>query len=473
MLPLSLLCNEDLIKKQPVNYYYDRIEYREMREIIKKIADFFSRGLWELDAGALGKYKSFFVRSLRLINVVLQEVAEGQLTLRAMSLVYTTLLTIVPVLAISFSVLKAFGVHYDIVVPYLLEFLAPLGEKGEEITAKVADLMGNIKVGVLGSFGLAMLIYTVLSVIQKVESAFNYIWMVKRARSLKRRFSDYTSILLVGPVLMFSAAGLTASFMSHTVVQTFMTIEFFGPIFYLTAKIMPYIIISGMFTFLYVFLPNTKVNFKSALFGGVFAGILWQTAGWGFTYFVVSSTHYTAIYSGMAILVMFMIWLYISWLILLVGAQVSFYHQYPRSLSMKKEAFHLSNRLRERIAILIMYLISYDYYHSKHSWTLNSLAGRLNLPVDAIHGIITLLEQNDLLLETADNPPGYIPARDIEHITLKEIFNAVRVAHHEAASIEKRMIQITEVENIIKILDDAYGDALGEKTIKDIVVSAG
>jgi membrane protein len=236
---------------------------------------------------------------------------------------------------------------------------------------------------------------------------------------------------------------------------------------------MPYIIISGVFTFLYVFLPNTKVNFKSALLGGVFAGILWQTAGWGFTYFVVSSTHYTVIYSGFAVLVMFMIWLYVSWLILLAGAQISFYHQYPQFLSMKKEAFNLSNRLRERTAILIMYLISYAYYHGKHAWTFNSLVGHLNLPVGAVHDLITLLEQNDLLLETGDDPPGYIPARDIENITLKEIFNSVRIAHYEAVSIEHRMIQVTEVENIIKSLDDAYGDALGEKTMKDIVVSAG
>ncbi|MBI5739321.1 MAG: YihY family inner membrane protein [Nitrospirae bacterium] len=443
-----------------------------MINVKKKLTDFFSRGLWEMDTGALGKFKSFLVKSLRLCSVALKEFTEGQLTLRAMGLVYTVILAIVPVLAISFSVLKAFGVHNQIMVPYLLEFLAPLGEKGEEITAKIAGFIENMQVGVLGSLGFVMLIYTFLSVIQKVESAFNYIWMVKRARSFRRRFSDYTSVLLIVPVLIFSAAGLTASFMSHAFVQKLMRIEVFGPFFYLAARVTPYIIISGVFTFLYIFLPNTRVNFRSALFGGVLAGILWQTAGWGFTYFVVSSTQYAAIYSGFAVLVMFMIWLYVSWLILLVGAQISFYHQYPQFLSIKKEVFHFSNRLRERTAVLIMYLISYDYYYGRHSWTLNSLVARLNLPVDAVHDVITLLVRNELLIETGTDPPGYLPARDIENIPLRDIFNAVRIAHHEAVSIEHRMFQVTEVDNIIKRLDDAYIAALGEKTIKDIVISS-
>jgi len=213
------------------------------------------------------------------------------------------------------------------------------------------------------------------------------------------------------------------------------------------------------------------VNFRSAMFGGIFAGIMWQTAGWGFTSFVVSSTHYTAIYSGMAILVMFMIWLFISWLILLIGAQISFYHQYPHSFMVEKNLCHLSNSLRERIAMLIMYLVSYDHYHSKHSWTLNSLVGHLALPVDVIQDIIILLERNDLLLETGDDPPGYIPARDIEHITLKEILNSVRVDLDASVPKGHGMMQVAGVDMIMRELDDAYDNALGEKTIKDVIVS--
>lgn len=438
----------------------------------KKLFNFVTRDLWEVDIDSLNRFKSFVVKALRLCNVALREFTEGDLTLRAMSLVYTTLLSIVPVLAISFSVLKAFGAHNDVVEPFLLKFLAPLGAKGEEITSTIIGFVENMKVGVLGSIGLGMLIYTVISVIQKVEKSFNSIWRIKKPRSLSRRFSDYISVLIVGPILIFSAIGLTASFMSNTVVQKIISIEPFGSLFYFFAEKTPYLFVCAAFTFLYIFMPNTKVRFKSALVGGVLAGILWETAGWAFASFVVTSTKYAAVYSGFAILIMFMIWLYVSWLILLVGAQITFYHQYPHFLTAKKEIFRLSNRLRERLALLVMYFIGYNYYHNEKYWTLDTLVDRLELPIDPVDDVLTLLEQNSLIIETADDPPAYIPARDIETISLKELLNAVRVAEKEALLVEERLVSIPEVDGVIGTLENAFDETLGERTLKDIVRSS-
>ena len=237
----------------------------------KRLIHFIKRDLWEVDLDSLNKYKLFIVKTLRLINVILRELTEGQLTLRAMSLVYTTLLSIVPVLAISFSVLKAFGVHNEVVEPFLMKFLAPLGGKGEEITSQIIGFVENMNVGVLGSLGLGMLIYTVISVIQKIEASFNSIWRIKKARSFARRFSDYVSVIIVGPILIFSAMGLTASFMSNTIVQAIVSIEPFGTAFYYFVEKIPYIIVCAAFTFLYIFIPNTKVKFKSALIAGLLA----------------------------------------------------------------------------------------------------------------------------------------------------------------------------------------------------------
>jgi len=441
-----------------------------MIDVRKKLADFFTKDLWEIDTGSLGKFKSFVIMSLRMLNVAFHEFTEGQLTLRAMSLVYTVLLSIVPVLAISFSVLKAFGVHNQ-VEPYLHEFLAPLGSRGDEITSKIIDFIDNMKAGVLGSLGLAMLIYTVISVIQKIEKTFNYIWRVKRSRSLLRQFSDYISIILVGPVIMFSAVGLTASAMSSGVIKFISSIEPFGTLLYYVIEILPYVLVCGVFTFFYIFIPNTKVKFISALFGGMFAGVLWEVAGWGFASFIVTSAKYAAIYSGFAILVLFMIWLYLSWLILLVGAQISFYHQYPQFLSVKKEALSLSIRLREKIAFLIMYFIGYNFSNNKNPWTLNTLVEHMNLPVDVVHDAIILLEQNKLILETGDDPPAFIPARDIGTIKEEEIFNAVRAVDPETLSVEQRIISVDAVEDVMKRLDAAYGEALGNRTLRDIIPS--
>jgi membrane protein len=386
-----------------------------------------------------------------------------------MSLVYSTLLSIVPVLAISFSVLKAFGVHNEVVEPFLTKFLAPLGSKGEEITIQIIGFVENMNVGVLGSLGLAMLIYTVVSVIQKIEASFNFIWRIKKARSLARRFSDYVSVIIIGPVLIFSAIGLTASFMSNTIVQRIVSIEPFGTVFYFFAEKTPYLIVCAAFIFLYIFIPNTRVKFKSALVAGLLAGILWETAGWAFALFVVTSTKYAAVYSGFAILLMFMIWLYVSWLILLVGAQISFYHQYPYFLDAKNEVLDISHRLKEKLTFLIMYFIAYNFHNNKKPWTLDALVAHLELPVDSVHDIIINLEKNSFLLETGDDPPAFIPARELETISLRELMFTARMTDTEARAIENHFTTVPEVDGVLDSVETAVTDTLGKKTLKDLV----
>jgi membrane protein len=435
----------------------------------KKLVHFLRHDLWEIDLGSLNKYKLFLIKTLRLINVAIRELTEGQLTLRAMSLVYTTLLSIVPVLAISFSVLKAFGVHNEVVEPFLTKFLAPLGSKGEEITSQIIGFVENMNVGVLGSIGLGMLIYTVISVIQKIEASFNFIWRIKKARSLARRFSDYVSVIIVGPILIFSAMGLTASFMSNTIVQAIVSIEPFGTVFYYFVEKLPYIIVCAAFTFLYIFIPNTRVKFKSALIGGLLAGILWETAGWAFASFVITSTKYAAVYSGFAILLMFMIWLYVSWLILLVGAQISFYHQYPYFIDAQNKLLNVSHRLREKLTFLIMYYIGHNFHNNKKPWTLDALVAHLQLPVDSVHDTITNLEKNAFLLETGDEPPAYIPARELEAISLRDLMYTARMTDAETLAIENHLTTVPEVDGVLHTVDSAVTDTFGSKTLKDLV----
>jgi membrane protein len=441
-----------------------------MINIQKRLTDFFLSELWEIDTSSLSRVKVYFIKFLRLIYVAIREFSEGMLNLRAMSLVYTTLLSIVPLLAVSFSVLKAFGVHNQI-APFLQNFLAPLGPKGIEISDKIIGFVGNMKVGILGSIGLALLIYTVISLIKKVEDALNHIWKIKKSRSFARRFSDYMSVILIGPVLIFSSIGIGASIMSGSVVQKLISIEPFGFAIYFSGKIVPYIFICGALTFFYIFIPNAKVRFSSALVGGIFSGVLWQSTEWAFAAFIVSSTKYTAIYSGFAILILFMIWLYIGWLIVLVGAQVSFYHQYPQLLNKKKELISLSNRLKERLAFLSMFFIAYNYLHNKEPWTLNSLVERLRLPFEPVQNIVRVLEKKGFILETGDEPPAYVPARDIDTIKLKEILNSVRVAEEDSFSAEDKVLSIFEVDNVLKKVDNFAMNALGDETIKSLVLS--
>ena len=426
--------------------------------------------VWREDIQALSPLRRAGVRLARLLYNMVLEVTEGNLTLRAMSLVYTTLLSLVPLLAVSFSLLKAFGVHNQI-EPMLNHFLAPLGEKGIEFSQRILGFVENVQVGVLGSLGLAFLIYTVVSLVQKIEEAFNFIWRIRQPRRFVRRFSDYMSVILVGPVLIFAALGITAAVMGTSVIQGLVAIEPFGALIRYLSRLLPYVLVCAAFTFVYIFIPNTKVHFSSALIGGLVAGILWESGGWAFAAFISSSGKYTAIYSGFAILIMFMIWLYVSWLILLLGAQVAYYHQHPTLLSTRRGEWRLGNEAQEQTAILAVLLIGYNFYHQQGWWSLDTLAQRMNMPSLSLQPILTILEKNGIISESGEDPPSYFPARDLETITLVSVVEAIRhVDSSPLAAIEQQPEQ-SQVGEIMRRVDGAISDALAQQTIKDLVLA--
>lgn len=343
-----------------------------------------------------------------------------------MSLGNTSILSLVPLLALSFSVLKAFGVHNEL-EPMLSHFLAPLGERGDEITRRIMGFIEKVNVGVLGGFGLALLLYTVVSLIQKIEESFNFIWHVSKKRMLSERFSRYLSTLLIGPVLIFSAMGITTAVMNAEWVRRILAVEVLDQLIAWFGNLMPYLLVVAAFTFIYVLIPNTRVRLGPAIFGGIAGGVLWQSAGWAFAVFVASSTRYAAIYSGFAIMILFMIWVYASWLILLFGASVAFYCQHPQYLVPLGGEPRLSNRMRERLALAIMCLIAAAYRASQPPLTAHELARRLGVPM---HGVTTALEalKQGGLLASAQDPPGYLPARDLNTVSVHEVLAVVRSA---------------------------------------------
>lgn len=334
--------------------------------------------LWPDEAG-LSPLRVLLLKVFRIAYASALDIAAGQLSLRAMSLVYTTLLSIVPLLALSFSVLKAMGAHKDI-EPLLFQFLAPLGEQGLEIGENMIGFVDNVKVGVLGSVGLGLLMYTVLSLVQKIEHAFNMIWHVESTRSVGERFSSYLSVILIGPVLMVSAIGLSATVMSSSAVSFVMAIEPFGSLIVLATKLLPYVMVTGVFTFIYMFVPNTRVRLGSAVIGAFVAGFLWQTSGLLFGTFVVSSTKYTAIYSSFAVVIMLLIWLYISWLILLFGSNLAFYVQNPSSIRLSRDGFEISNRVKERLALLLMQIIGEQHRRGEPPLGVEALTVKTAVP---------------------------------------------------------------------------------------------
>jgi membrane protein len=435
----------------------------EPRDLLTRVEN----AIWSNRPDAPPTWKTRALRLVRLMVVLVRDLAQGQLTLRAMSLVYTTLLSVVPLLALSFSVLKAFGVHNQ-VEPMLRKFLAPLGDQGQEVSHQIIQFIQNMNVGVLGSVGLALLLYTSVSLIQKIEESFNHIWHISQARSLAERFSRYLSVLLVGPILLFAAVGMTASAMNAGIVRDVLALQPFGELVYEIGRLLPYLLVIVAFTFIYMFVPNTRVELGPALVGGMVGGVLWQSAGMAFALFVASSTQYSAIYSGFAILILFLIWLYLSWLILLFGASVAFYHQHPEYLVAEGGEPRLSNRMRERLALMIMSLIGGHYVAGRPAWTMRQLTQRLAVPMHAVEVVLDALEQATLLVESKDDPPGYLPARDLSTISVRELLEAVRSAGEDRFLNPAGLPVSAPVGQVLRRLDQALGASMGNVTVKDL-----
>lgn len=424
--------------------------------------------IWSYNACDATAPRSHPRHFLQIMAMVSRDLMEGMLTLRAMSLVYTTLLSIVPLLAVSISVLKGFGVHNQL-EPALVSLLAPLGERSAELSARIVGFVDNMKIGVLGALGLSMLIFTVVSLIQKIESAFNYTWRLQSNRNLMQRFSNYLSVVLVGPVLIFSAVGITASLSSNTVLNYINDLPYMSDLVHFSGKLIPYLLIIGVFSFIYLLVPNTRVKPKSALLGAVVAGLLWETSGLLFTSFVGGSTSkYTAIYSGFAIMLVSMIWLYLSWLILLIGSSIAYYHQYPERLKWRKTTLHLSASMREQLILQLMVNIGRSYdRQSEMPTTIDNLANYQQVPVEIIGRMLTVLEEDGLILPSRDDDPRYLPARSLNRISLVEILRSSRKAEEE--NQRSSLHCDPAVARLMRDIESEYENRLGEQSLADFL----
>jgi membrane protein len=426
--------------------------------------------LWGTDVASVSRLHSAVLISARILYRIIEDFLQGQLTLRAMSLVYTTLLSMVPFLALSFSLLKAFGVHNQI-EPLLLSFLSPFGDKGAAMAAQVVQFVGNVGVGVLGSVGLIMLIYTVVSLLQKVEEAFNFIWHVSSLRNLPQRLSGYLSVVLVGPMFVVTALGITASVMSSTLVSELLAIEPFGTLIYALSKLLPYLLVIAAFTVTYLVIPNTTVRWRSALIGGIVSGVLWETVGWGFASFIVGSAKYTAVYSGFAIVILFLVWLYLNWLVLLLGASIAFYHQNPAYQTSSGARVKLGFHRQVTMALEIMRLLGESYQQGENRWSLESLADHFALPVETVNAVLLKLQSQGLVVQTCDEATHLLPGRDLETIFVKQIFDIVGGDLVQPQEVGLPVDQA--VLDIVNQFDSLISEHLARMSIKDILARSG
>jgi len=428
----------------------------------------FEHWLFDLPEAVGGSAMRWVMLPLRYLYALLRDLGRGELGLRAMSLVFSTLFAIVPVVAVAFSVLKAFGYHREL-EPVLFEFLRPLGDQGYELTKNIMGFVENVQGTILGTVGFAFLLYTVVSMIQKMEEALNFVWHVERPRSLARRISEYLVVMLIGPAIAVFAMVLLARVEASDVLARVSGLATGDTGTFGNAHLTPYVMVVALFAFVYLYMPNTRVRIGPAFVGALFAGVLWAAVGALFTRIVVYSATTAAVYAGFAVVLLFLVWLYVSWLILLLGAQLSFYVQQPEHLRSGHAEVPLTSALRERVALAIMYLVGERFLAGGARWTIAGLAERLHVPGTVLDEIVSSLQAQGLVLDVEDDTVA--PARDLGTIALDAILDAVR---HETPDPRRPTPRaVPEADQAARIADEAMRASLRGRTLRDLIAPQG
>ncbi|HEX5046544.1 MAG TPA: YhjD/YihY/BrkB family envelope integrity protein [Gammaproteobacteria bacterium] len=405
----------------------------------------------------------WWLKLARYSFALFRDFLERELSLRAMSLVYTTMLAIVPLFAFAFALLKTFGFHREL-EPLLFNFLAPIGPRSAEVTEQVLGFIDNVSSGALASVAIVILLFSGLSMAQKVESSFNFVWRVDRPRSFGRRFTEYVAVLFVGPLVATVALGFIAGVENAAAVSALQQVQPLGAWLVRLAGFTPYLLVIAGFTFLYLFVPNTNVRLRPAFIGGVFAGVLWAGGGTLFTKFVVAAGSREQIYSGFAIVFVAMLWMHLSWLILLLGAQLAFYVQSPHYLRYGQRTESMSNGLRERLALSAMLLVGRDFEKPGHGWRIESLCAEIRVPREMLEPVVESLMHAELLTRTAEH--RLLPAKDPRRIAVCDILDAVRGGDRATGPGNDWNETVRALSDTV---DVAIREALGSRSLADIV----
>lgn len=399
------------------------------------------------------------IRVVRYPFAVIRDLLHGEINLRAMGLVYTTLLSLIPLLAFALAIFKAFGARYDL-QPIVSEFFKPMGEAGAAaVTSRVMGFVDRVSSGLVGSVGFAVLLWTLIGTIKKVEDSFNFLWRVEQPRSFARRIAEYMGLLIIGPIMVVGFIGLVHATLGGGWHQRFAWI----PI-----NVAPYLMVTILFTALYMFIPNTRVRFLPALIGALTAGMLWAAVGKMFTAMVVYSTRLSIVYAGFAFIVATLLWTYFGWLIALAGTQLSFYIQNPSYLRIGLQPLRLSSVEIEHLALKTMFLVARTHVHGGKLLTVNSLATQLGLPGLAIAQIASALERAGLLIVTDNDELA--PGRDIGQIGITEILDIAR--NQRSGHTPARGMPVPAVDRLTERMDEAWRECCGGRTLRDLLAEA-
>ena len=407
-------------------------------------------------------------RVAQYLYALLRDLLSGNLNIHANGLVFATVLALVPLIALSLALLKGFGAQHDL-EPLVYEFFQPMGSAAGEVTQRVMSFADRVRGGLLGSVGLTVLIWTLLGTVKRVEDSLNFVWHVEHARGFVRRTAEYFALLVIGPVLIGALIGMAKLTTANSSVQMLVRLPLLNGLAHGVLALTPVIIVSGVFTAIYALIPNTRVRLLPAATGGLAAGILWTAIGRTFTGFIQVSTQMTIVYAGFAIFIAALVWIYFSWLILLLGAQLSFYVQNPSYLRIGLREPRLTNTERELLAFSVMYLVARSHLQGGERCSVNSLAAELAVPGVAVARLVRALERAGLLVSAANE--ALLPGRDAGRIALYEILAVARTAYSTHG--ENRAAAPAAAIKLCGELEEMWRERLGARTLEAWVTAGG
>ena len=427
--------------------------------MIRKILQFITTDIWRIRLRDIPRSKSFFLKLLRILILAVRGFDEDRCQLRASALTFYSLLSIVPVVAIIFGIAKGFGFQEGLEKELLDKF-----SEHQAVLVQVMEfaksLLETTQGGLIAGIGLAVLFWTVIKVLGSIERSFNNVWGVKNSRPWSRKFTDYMSVLLIAPILFILSSSLMVFITSQVtfITEKFALLGYFSSLIFFLLKLLPYCIVWILFTFIYIFMPNTKVKYTSGLVGGIVAGTVYQLVQWGYIAFQVGVAKYNAIYGSFAALPLFLVWLQLSWLVVLFGAEICFSHQNVDTYEFEPDCLNVSVSFKKLLSLRIVHLLVKNFSAGKASLAGQQIAHTLEVPIRLVRQILFELVESGILSEVAtqDNEETtYQPGRDSDSLTIQYVIDAL-----EKRGVDSIPTSQTEAAQVLSESLQAFNDTI-------------
>jgi membrane protein len=442
-----------------------------MAQFVKKFVDFLDKDIWRIPTKKLPRRQSFLIKQLRIILLAVREFRGNQCQLNASALTFYTLISIVPIAAMAFGIAKGFGLDKTLEQQLLEKFPGQEQTMGQ-IIGFANNLLQNTNGGVIAGVGVMVLFWTVIKVLNSIEGAFNDIWGVKKGRTLGRKVSDYLSIMLICPFFLISSGGITV-FVTSQITMIMQKLAFLGPLeplIMFAVQFVPYVILWALFTFVYIFMPNTKVNFPAGLIGGIIAGTVYQLVQIIYIKFQIGAGSANVIYGSFAAVPLFLLWLQISWRVVLFGAEISFAQQNVDTYEFEHDCMNVSHIFKRLLALRISCEVIKRFALGQAPLAARQIADDLDIPIRLTRGILFELTEVGILAEMRggmDKETAYQPARDIHQLTVRFVLDALDQKGTDKVPVAESA-ELLKLAEALKSFDELCRRAPANKLLKDI-----